>query len=83
MTQNYHDPIVVGESNSPATINTRLGTLDSAIGTTVASLVALTGALDDRIDDLIVDNGTSDAEVIAAAALLAEKVPCGGKLASA
>lgn len=31
MSQNYHTPIVVGESNSPATINSRLSALDTVI----------------------------------------------------
>jgi hypothetical protein len=53
MTTHYHDPIVAGENNSPATINTRLGDLDGAIDT-----------VDTRIDTLILSDGESDAEVI-------------------
>lgn len=59
MSTNFHTPIIAGESNSPATINTRLATLDAAIA-------GESGTLSDRIDDLIIDAGTSDAETIAA-----------------
>jgi polygalacturonase len=62
LTQNYHTPIVTGENNSPTTINTRLSTLDTGL----TSLLSTLHAVDDRLDDLIVDSGTSDAETIAA-----------------
>lgn len=53
MTTQFHTPIVAGEDNSPATVNTRLGALDDAIGD-----------VDTRVDTLILNNGASDAEVI-------------------
>lgn len=59
MSTQFHVPIVNGESNSPATINTRLSDLDAAIATG-------SSVLSDRIDDLIIDAGTSDAETLAA-----------------
>lgn len=55
MSTLFHEPIEVGESNSPDTINDRLAALDSAIAT-----------LDEAFDDLITGSGTSDAETLAA-----------------
>lgn len=52
MSTIHHTPIVTGESNSPTTINTRLGSLDSAIE-----------GVDNRIDGLILESGLSDLEV--------------------
>lgn len=55
MTTQHHAPIVSGESNSPSTVNTRLSALDSGIV-----------SVEDALDTLIIQSGTSDAEVIAA-----------------
>lgn len=55
MSTDYHDPIETGESNSPNTINVRLGGLDSGIG-----------AIADTLDNLVIGAGTSQAETIAA-----------------
>lgn len=41
MTTNYHNAITTGESNAPATINTRLSQLDGAIAARAAEITAL------------------------------------------
>jgi parallel beta-helix repeat protein len=55
MSNNFHEPIVTGESNSPSTINTRLSGLDNGIST-----------LADALQTIIVDDGDSSVEVLAA-----------------
>lgn len=57
MSENYFDPIVTGESNSPDTINTRLGDLDFAI-------FANNAALGSRLDSIVADGGSSGTEVV-------------------
>lgn len=59
MSTNHHTPIVHGQSNSPDTINVPLGQLDAAISNEAS-------VLDDRLDAIIIESGTSDAETIAA-----------------
>lgn len=59
MTQNHHVPISVGATNHPDTVNVPFGQLDQALTTGMA-------VLQDAIDAVIAESGTSDAEVIAA-----------------
>src|SRR5436190_12589855 len=55
MSTLFHEPITGGESKSPDTLNTRFGDLDAAIGANA-----------DALEALILSDGDSDAEVIAA-----------------
>lgn len=72
MTTNNHTPIVTGESNAPATINTRLSALDAAIGNRLAlttsnrnDIVAATNELRALITSSI-GAVTADSEVVTA-----------------
>lgn len=38
MTTNYHDPVSVGASNHPSTVNTRFGTLDAQLSTVTTQI---------------------------------------------
>lgn len=66
MSENYFDPILVGESNSPDTVNIRLGDLDTAIFNQSVTLHHEIDAIQDALDAIIIEDGTGNAEVIAA-----------------
>lgn len=66
MTSTFHTPIAVGANNHPNTVNAPIGQLDAALVNLTATVANSTAALQDQIDDLIVESGTSDAETIAA-----------------
>lgn len=66
MSENYFDPILVGESNNPDTVNSRLGDLDAAIYGIGVSAQNGIDTVQDALDALILDDGTGNAEVIAA-----------------
>jgi hypothetical protein len=53
LSTTYHDSIATGAAANASTFNTPLGDLDGAIG-----------AANDRIDNLILSDGASDAEVV-------------------
>lgn len=60
MTQNFHDPIQVGESNNPNTVNTRLGDIDAALTNQATELTAAAGPyanLSDRLDSMVLAGG--------------------------
>jgi hypothetical protein len=60
MTANYHKPIVAGESNAPATVNTRLSSLDGAISTHETELDNAAGNYADintRFNSLVLAGG--------------------------
>lgn len=66
ISANHHTPIVDGASNAASTWNTPMGQLDAAINTANTARAAGDQTLQDALDALIVESGTSDAETIGA-----------------
>lgn len=66
MSEVYFDPILIGESNNPDTVNSRLSDLDAAIYGIGVSAQNGIDTVQDALDALVLDDGTGNAEVIAA-----------------